>query len=271
VKTAIARSLPGPRLVGAAALLVLGACGVALLVSPAHSASLASRSHWVLATALPTSGDFPADWGYQLSGWFPRAQTSATTESSTPPPTGPRAVYAPAACSTIPKLLSRSGAALAAKAGVDRYTESFIYSAQLWDAPATGESDRLGPNAELFIWVVPDGPAQIANYLDWLHHCGSYQVTNYGFGGRFKNRRTVTTAVESRSPDRTAAGGAVAVAVARTFTTTAGDSEAPATYHVSYSAVRGVILECTIYNFDGADRDLVKQRAAATLARLRTL
>ncbi len=263
VNTAGARSRPWSRLVGAVALVVLGACGVALLVIPAHSASLASRSNWALAATMPTSRDFPAGWGYQLSGWLPRAHP-ADTVTSTPPPAGPRAVYAPAACANVPKILTRSGAAQAAGVSVDRYTELFAHAPELADAPATGESERRGPYGRLWIWVVPDGPARIANYLDWLDNCDAYHVTNYDFTGKFKNERTVSTAVQSRAPDRTYA------AVTTTFTTFGG-SEPPATYHVSYYAVRGVILECTIYNFYGADSDLVRQRAAQTLQRLRAL
>jgi hypothetical protein len=233
-----------------------------VLVAPAHSASLATRSNWALAATMPTSRDFPAGWGYQLFGWLPRAHP-ADTVTPTPPPAGPGAVYAPAACANVPKILSRSGAALAGEVGVNRYTELFAWGAESLEAPATGDSERRGPNARLWIWLAPDGPARIANYLDWLDNCDSYHVTNYGVRGEVRNERTVATAVEARSPDGSYA------AVTRTFTLVGGH-EPPLTDHVSYYAVRGVILECWIY-MDGSDRDLVRQRAAQTLQRLRAL
>jgi hypothetical protein len=254
--------------VGAVALAVLGACGVIVLTIPprAHSStSLASRSDWVLAGALPASRDFAIGWGYGISAPLRRKPMPDNVMSSTPEPGVPRAVYAPAACTNIPKILDHSGAALAANLAVDRYTELVPHKARLTNADATGELGEVGPNAGLGIWVVPDGPARIANYVDWLGHCGTYHVTNYDGDGHVTNERTVKTVVEARSAN----GADAAVTVTRTFTTM-GSSDPPATYYVSYYAVRGVILECTIF-MDGTDRDLVQRRAAETLQRLRAL
>jgi hypothetical protein len=165
----------------------------------------------------------------------------------------------------VPKLQDHSGAALAAYLQVDRYTQLFVQEADPPDGPATGETHEHGPNSRLAIWTVPDGPARIANYLDWLSRCGSYHVTNYDNGGRVKNERTVNTEIQTRS----ASGADAAAAVTRTFTTLKSRDPA-STYHVVYYAVRGVLVECTIY-MEGSDVDVVKRAAAQTLDRLRAL
>ncbi len=226
---------------------MLGACGAALVLTapPANqaraAASLLSRSNWVLATALPASQDVPADWGYSLTGRLRRAVSPSTVPPAALPNTSRAAVYSPAGCGNIPKILDHSSADLAAYVQIDRDVQVFGQDAPL-DAAATGESDERGPNARFALWAVADGPARIANYLDWLNRCGSYQVTNHFLDGTVKNERTVTTEVEALS-----AGGAdAAVAVTRTFTTADG-RDPSSTYHVAYYAVRGVLLECTSY------------------------
>jgi hypothetical protein len=261
------------RVVGAVALALLTACGVTLwLIAPrpneahASSASLLSRSDWVLATALPTSGDFPADWGYSLAGRLRRAAPTGTAPSSTRPRPGPAAAaYEPATCGDLPKILSQSGDALAAYVQVDRFTQIFVQDAVPGDAAATGERREHGPNARFSIWAVPDSQARIAGYLDWLGRCGSYRVTNYDRGSEVKSDRAVTTQVEARSAD----GADAAVVVTRTFTPS-GSIDPPSTYHVAYYAVRGVLLECAIY-MEGADADVVRQVATRTLQKLRDL
>jgi hypothetical protein len=258
-----------PRVVGAAALAALGACGVVVLLIPTRSkapSSLASRSNWALAGALPPGRDFPADWGYGVSGPLRRTPTPDNVVPSTPQPGIPRAVYAPAACTNIPRMLDYAGgASMGPTMSVDRYTELQANSAALMDSEATGEIEEHGPRASMTIWVVSDGPTRIANYVDWLGHCGSYHVTNYDGKGGFKNERTVKTVVEARSAD----GADSAVTVTRTFTTI-GNPAQSATYRVSYYALRGVILECQIF-MEGPDRDLVQKRAVQTLQRLGTL
>ncbi|ORB46754.1 hypothetical protein BST40_17485 [Mycobacterium persicum] len=264
-----ARRRSWPYLVAGAALAVLGVCGVTVLVIGPRAnplTSLASRPDWVLAGALPSSGDFPTDWGYGLSGALRRRAFSETTASSTAPQLGPRAVYGPAQCTQIPQLLTHSGAALAAELDVDRYTQLIARDARVWDWPATGESDEHGPNAHFEISVVPDGPDRIANYLDWLGRCGSYQVANYDFNGRLKDQRSATTVLHDHWTDNVV----VAVVVTRTFVT-AGSDEPPATYRASYYALRGVILECSVYMENAGDRELVQRRASQTLQRLRAL
>jgi hypothetical protein len=259
--------------VSAVAFAVLTACGVTLwLIAPrpneahAASASLLSRSDWVLATALPTSGDFPADWGYALAGRLRRAAPTGTATSSTPPrPRPATAAYEPAACAELPKILDQSSGVLAAYVQVDRYTQIFVQDAVPADAAATGERREHGPNARFSIWAVPDSQARIAGYLDWLGRCGSYRVTNYDRASDIKSERTVTTQVEAPSDD----GADAAVGVTRTFTPT-GSIDPPSTYHVAYYSVRGVLLECTIY-VEGADADMVRQVAAHTLQKLRDL
>ncbi|KCG05350.1 hypothetical protein, partial [Mycobacterium tuberculosis] len=216
------------------------------------------------ATALPASQDVPADWGYSLTGRLRRAVSPSTVPPAALPNTSRAAVYSPAGCGNIPKILDHSSADLAAYVQIDRDVQVFGQDAPL-DAAATGESDERGPNARFALWAVADGPARIANYLDWLNRCGSYQVTNHFLDGTVKNERTVTTEVEALS-----AGGAdAAVAVTRTFTTADG-RDPSSTYHVAYYAVRGVLLECTSY-LQGADLDLVRQLATRTVQKLRAL
>jgi hypothetical protein len=175
-------------------------------------------------------------------------------------------VYAPAACTRIPKILDHSGASFGPAVGVDRYTELRVNSAAFTDSDATGEPGEIGPTARLTIWVVPDGPARIANYVDWLGRCASYHVTNYDSTGRLKSERTVSTIVDKRTAD----GADAAVTVTRTFIPVR-NRKPSATYHVSYYALRGVILQCSIYQMDGPDSGLVQRRAAETLRTLRGL
>ncbi|KZS59800.1 hypothetical protein [Mycobacterium ostraviense] len=263
------RSQPWPRVVGGAALAVLGACGAALLVTAPRSdtapANLASRTDWDLATALPAGTDFPSDWGYSLTGRLRRAATADPGALTTAPHQDPAAAYEPGSCGDIPEILDHAGGALAAYVQVDRYAQLFVQDAAAADFAATGEGREHGPNARFAIWVVSDAAARIANYLDWLGRCGSYRVTNYFFDGRVKNHRTVTTQVGVRS----AAGADAAVTVTRTFTTI-GSRDPSSTYHVTYYAVRGVLLECTIY-MEGPELDLVQKLAGQTLQRLRAL
>ncbi|WP_204815104.1 hypothetical protein [Mycobacterium riyadhense] len=263
---------PWPRVVSAIALAVLGTCGLALLVTAPHpsraassTASLASRTDWALATALPASADFPADWGYSLTGRLQRAAPSPAEALAAQPSPAPAAVYAPETCGSIPKVLDHSGGALAAYVQVDRYAQVFVQDAPPPDAAATGEGREHGPNARFAIWVVPDGPTRIASYLKWLDQCGAYRVTNYFLDGQVKDQRNVTSQVEARSAD----GADAAVTVTRTFTTI-GSHDPSSTYHVSYHAVRGVLLECTIY-MEGTELDQVKQIAFHTLTKLRGL
>ncbi|MCV7077921.1 hypothetical protein [Mycobacterium szulgai] len=259
---------PWPRVLAAIALAVLGACGVTVLAEPhskAAPATLASQTDWVLATALPASADVPPDWGYSLSGRLQRAAPSANDALTPPPNPNPTAVYVPDTCGSVPKVLDHSGSALAAFVQVDRYAQLFVQDAPPPDAAATGEGREHGPNSRFAIWAVPDGPARIANYLDWLSRCGSYHVTNYFLDGRVKNQRNVTTKVEARS----ASGADAAVTVMRTFTTI-GSRDPASTYHVAYYAVRGVLLECTMY-MEGADLDVVQRLATQTVNKLRAL
>jgi hypothetical protein len=258
-----------PRAVGAAALTVLAACGVIVLAVPSHARSLTSlesRSNWVLAGALPASNDFPADWGYHISGPLQRTGAFHANTTSTPQPGVPRAVYSPIACTRIPKILNHSASNFGPSMSVDRYTRLSAATAAFVDSDATGELDEQGPRAQLAIWIGSGGPALIADYVDWLGRCDSYHVTNYDGTGTFKSERNVHTVVEGRPPD----GADAAVTVIRTFAPVSGHKPS-ATYYVTYYAVRDVILECTIYQMDGPDRSLVHRRAVETLQRLRAL
>lgn len=155
-------STPSPRAIGAISLAVLGACGAALVLTapPANqaraAASLLSRSNWVLATALPASQDVPADWGYSLTGRLRRAVSPSTVPPAALPNTSRAAVYSPAGCGNIPKILDHSSADLAAYVQIDRDVQVFGQDAPL-DAAATGESDERGPNARFAYHVFDEG------------------------------------------------------------------------------------------------------------------
>lgn len=127
-------------------------------------------------------------------------------------------------------------------------------------------SDEQEPNARFVIWPLSNGPALIANYLDWLARCDSYRITSSHVDSQIKDVRTVTTTVDARSAECADA----AVAVTRSSMVTAGTRSPSSTYHVMYYAVRGVLLECAT-NLEGADVDLVKRLAAQTLQKLRAL
>lgn len=266
MQTAIARSRPWLRTLGIFAFAVLASCGAVLVAIPprAHSSmSLASRPNWILAGALPTSRDFPSNWGYGISGEVQRTVISEAPATSTPPNRLPRSVYTTQACKNVPSILNHSGAAFGPVASVDRATALQARMAALMDNDATGATVDDTPSASLEIWVVHDGPAEVAKYLDWLGRCDSYDVANYDYQGRM-SKVTVTTAVEAGRTD----GADVVATVTRRFINNGGGK--PATYHVTYYAVRGVILECSIF-MEGADRSLVQLRAAQTVQRLRAL
>ncbi len=267
-----------PRAVSIAALAVLGACGVTLQMIPpcshagATSVSLAARSNWALARALPASADFPADWGYSVAGLL-RREAGTTAPSAKPAANGIRqaakAAYTPAACGTIPQILDQSGGgALAAYVQVDRFSQIWAQDAEPPNANATGERAEHGPNARFGIWVVPDPSAQIADYQDWVSRCGSYRVANYDYASEVTNERDVTTVVDATGTTE-AKGADAAVTVTRSFHLN-GSPNPPSTYHVAYYAVRGVLLECAIY-MDDTDVELVKRVEAQTLQRLRAL
>lgn len=143
-------STPSPRAIGAISLAVLGACGAALVLTapPANqaraAASLLSRSNWVLATALPASQDVPADWGYSLTGRLRRAVSPSTVPPAALPNTSRAAVYSPAGCGNIPKILDHSSADLAAYVQIDRDVQVFGQDAPL-DAAATGKAMSADP------------------------------------------------------------------------------------------------------------------------------
>lgn len=262
-----------PRLVGAVALTVVSACGVAVLMSPPRSetatppASLASRSNWALATALPTRTDFPAEWGYSVAGQLHRDPPSnGPAAKRTSARRSPTAFYLPASCGAIPKILDQSsGAALAAYVQVDRDTQMWAQDAAPPDAAATGEGREHGPNARFAIWVVPDPAARIDEYREWLGRCASYRVTNFDYSDEAKNERAVDTVMQAAA----ARGAEAGVAVTRSFTTVSSH-DPPSTYHVEYYALRGVLLECSVY-MEGADADTVKAVAAQTLRKLQAL
>jgi hypothetical protein len=257
-----------PAVVGAAAFVVLGVCaGMVLIAAPpaGQRPGLASRSNWALAAALPPAEDFPADWNYTISGALRRILTPDSVASSGVPRPGPRAVYEPSACTDIPSILNHFGAALGPQVGVDESHDLVAANAELTDALATGQTSDQEFNAYIQLWVVPDGPARIANYVAWLSRCGTYQVTNYGFQGELLDTLSATTAIDSRVTD----GADAAAAVSITFAVVSNPS-LHRTYHVVFYAVRDVVVECRMY-MQGKDIDVVKRRATQTVQKLRAL
>jgi hypothetical protein len=242
-----------PRVVGAVALVVLGACGAALVVIPSRPTSLISRSNWDLAKALPSDHDFPPDWNYALQGTVRRAAPK-NDEASREPGVRPTSVYAPADCGNVPKILGLYKTAnFAALVHVDRSKDDVASATVL-------SSDEPEPNARFIIWPVPDGPALIADYLDWIGRCHSYSLSAVDPDGQVTDTRTVVTTVDTRDGDD-----------AVTVTRSTNDDQSPtASYHVVYYAVRGILLECAT-NWSGSDVDLVKRLAVETLNRLRGL
>jgi hypothetical protein len=239
-----------PRAVGAVALAVLGACGATLLVVPSRSSSLTSRSNWDLATVLPSYRDFPASWNYELEGTVRRAAPANNAAPRHP------AVYAPAECGNVPTILGLyETSRFAAMVRVDPSTDDIASATVL-------SSDEPNLNARFIIWPVPDGPALIANYLDWIGRCGSYSMSSAGPDNQTTDVRTVSTTVDNHSAD--------AVAVTRYSDETVGSQNPSSTYHVVYYAVRGVLLECAT-NLNGHDVDLVKRLAAHSLKKLHAL
>nr|WP_306439432.1 hypothetical protein [Mycobacterium simiae] len=147
------------------------------------SASLASRTNWNLAAALPASADFPVDWGYSLTGRLQRNATSPVAGAAAPRPQRPEALYAPSPCSGVPKVLNHFGDNLAAYVQVDRYAQLVVPDAPPADAAATGEGREHGPNARFAItdfpasWTVSD-----INELSDTFGYFRYHVSDEGLG-----------------------------------------------------------------------------------------
>lgn len=246
-----------PRVVSALALVVLAVCGAALLMPGPRPTSLTPRSNWDLATTLPSYRDFPPNWNYQLEGTVRRrAPASSTAPAPAAAPTSAYKAYAPADCGNAPKILDLyKTARFSAMVHVDPNTNDIASATVL-------SSDEPNLNARFIIWPVPDGPALIADYLDWIGRCGSYSMSTAGPDNQIVDARTVTTTVDARSDDT--------VTVTKAFDETVADQPPVSTYHVMYYAVRGVLLECAT-NLNGSDIDLVKRLAAQTLQKLHAL
>lgn len=248
----------GPRVISAAALVVLGACAAVVVGFPTPSVGLRSSPNWDLAKLLSGIHDFPADWNYSLRGSLRRTDPDADVAAPSGSAAGPASVYAPPECAVVPKIVELFGRpGFAALVRVDRQTDAIA-------RPVLMSSDEPVPNAHFAIWPVRDGWAMIAKYVDWLGRCGSYRVTSTVAGSGNEQVRTVNTVIESRpGADREAA-----LAVTRSTTVDAPVAGMPLVYHVSYHWVRGVLLECATNMVDG-DVDVVNRVAAQTLQRIR--
>ncbi|PQM44201.1 hypothetical protein C1Y40_05639 [Mycobacterium talmoniae] len=150
---------------------------------------------------------------------------------------------------------------------VDRITDPlWIATAAGADASATGETDNAGPAAHFMIWAVADAPTLIAEYRAWLTRCGSYHVTAHDLPDQARHDRAATTVIDADPVTDADA----AIAVTRSFVATDDGDTTSSTHHVSYFAVRGLLLEATT-TMDGGDVDLVARLAAQTVWKLHAL
>ena len=242
------------RAIAAIAAAVPGVCGATVLALPAPP-NLLSYPNWTLATTLPPRDAFPPDWDYSVHGFLGRAIPPAPAPA--PPPT---AVFTPPECGQLPALLTAPGTAAATVSGsYPDHPDQILVArpATAYDANATGEIDRTGPQTRFTLWAVTDGPGLIADYRTWLHGCAGYRVATAG------HRRTVTTEIR----DAPVARVDTALAITRTFS---GAGAAPRSYRVEFHPVRGLLLECST-TLTGADGDEMLRLASPTLRKLRGL
>ncbi len=240
----------------AVALVVLGACGAVIVAVPSRPESLQSLPNWDLARLLPGIHEFPQDWNYSLRGPMRRTTPQNAAAAPTAGTSAPALTYTPGECAQVPEIVQLFGSSsYAAMVHVDRQTDEIARAVLI-------SSDEPEPNAHYAIWPVPDGPALIAKYVDWLARCGSYRVTSTDSGGH-QGLRAVRTTIDSQ------ADGNSALAVTRSTTVTAPGPSRPLIYHVTYSWVRGVLLECAT-NLVGTDADSVNHVLAQTLQRMRS-
>ncbi|MEE3067476.1 MAG: hypothetical protein VYA67_26675 [Actinomycetota bacterium] len=220
--------------------------------------SLRSLPNWELAKLLPGIHDFPADWNYWLRG----SVRQTNPDNGAPPPAGgasvPASAYTPRECAQVPKIVELFGSpGDAAMVYVDRQTDEIARAAEI-------SSDDPDPNAHLAIWKVPDGPAMIAKYVDWLARCGSYRITSVDAGSGNDTVRTVTTTIDG--PPR--GSGSAALAVTKSTTGTVRGASRLVIYHITYYWERDVLLEFAT-NLVGTDLDVVNHAAGQTLQRMR--
>jgi hypothetical protein len=243
----------GPRAVSAIALTVLGACAATIVALPAPPESLRALSNWQLAELLPAADDFPPDWNYGLAGVVHRSAPDHTPGAAPAPARN----YVPPSCSPDPAIAELDSGIGDARVYVDRNTD------EIARAHLLGE-ENPDPHAEIVIWAVPDGPARIAKYVDWLHKCGRYNINSLDPLHHTPRTNAVTATVNSHPVD----GDDVSLAFTRSSTPTAPKAGSAIVTHVTYYWVRGVLLECST-NLSGAGGDVVNHVVAQTLQKLR--
>ena len=250
---------------------MLSVCGGLVLSNPPYpEGSLLSRSNWFVATALPSRADFPPNFDYSLSGTLGRAKPPASSAEDHAEAIPRPAEYTPDGCGDIPQLLASPGTHVASVRVYRDPEPWWIARAEPPDAAATGEIDVPGPTARFEILAVGDGRDLITKYLRWLRRCRTYDVATADpltdpLSAQ-THERTVTTTLNRRPVGPADA----ALAVTRSFTPVDDPHRSPATYYVSYYAVRGLLLECTT-NMTDSDVGLMKKVAAQTLRRLHAL
>lgn len=241
---------------------MLGICGAFVLVSAAPAPDLVGRSNWVLAGALPSTADFPADWHYSVSGPLGWAEPPDAAPGGWP--RDPAPVYTPAQCGELPALFTATGSYIG-YARAER--PSAMLRADLVappDAAATGEQPDPGPIAYFQLTAPTDPASLLAGYRVWLAECGTYRVRATDPMSGATHDREVTTVLEE---DPTAAEGLV---VTRRYVPVGAGEAAAVTFAVRYYAVRGLLLE-TSTTLTGEDRELTARLADQAAERLQAL
>src|ERR1700743_1408518 len=136
-----------PRVVAAVALVLLASCGVTLLVTKPRlkmPASLSAQSNWVLAGALPTSGEVPAGWGYGLAGELQRSTPASRDLAQALAQPLAALSYEPPACGHLPRMLDPREGGQGPHVNVDRYTTIEALEPALADVNGTGDGTEIG-------------------------------------------------------------------------------------------------------------------------------
>lgn len=219
------------------ALAVLVACGLVWFAVPRQAKPAGPLSNWALATALPTSEDFPAGWQYSLRG-----SLTPPTIVTHPLEKNPDETFEPAECAYSP---------------MDEIGKDEVASVEAYPP---GEGGQHGHKVHYWIWAVADGPGLVSQYMDWLGRCHTYRYSyrNPETGATVQDT-VVTTKVDIPVPE----GVDAAAADAYGSDTSAGPT------HFSY-AVRGVLLECD-FGVRGEDLALAQRLADQTVRKLLAL
>jgi hypothetical protein len=226
-----------PGVVSRVALAVLVACALVWFAVPRQAKPAGLLSTWALATALPTSEDFAADWQYSLRGRVTPRPTVGPPAQKNPDDT-----FEPAECAYSP---------MDEIAGSDE-----VASVR---AHPPGEGGQHGHQVYYWIWAVADGPALVSQYRDWLGRCNTYRYSYRNpETGATSQTTVVTTKVDIPVPKGVDAAAEV------------GGSDTSGGPNHIYYAVRGVLLQCD-FGVRGQDLALARRLADQTVRKLLAL